>query len=457
MKWAYKCVLFVTVLLTVSSCNDTDELGLLLQPEGDKIALRMDTFAVQTFNGYVDAISAQCDTTSMSLGEFYDAKYGSTKAELLVQLAPPVGYKFAPDSLNPTPDSLVLYMYYNTWFGSKTAPLEISIYELNKQALVYDKTYYSNLDVADFTDKSVLMGKRMITSVDQTLADSVLEDDDYQPAFRYKFSTAQLQRFFDIPRSAYASEEAFAQQFKGMYITTKYGASTMIYFNQIDLKLFYHYTYQKNGKDTIVNTSVVYPANKEVRQLNKFSHSDVLSNTTLSDSVVYAKAPAGMFPRVVVPIGQIRRKVRSEISGKLFNVNSAMLVVEATELQTDGLALPVPTYMTLIRRSKIDQFVKENHIPQTNDSIAVLGTYDSTNKNYVFDLSYFLNYEIPPQSINDKPEETLEMLLVPSTVVLNSAGAITHIRALRKLGAVTLRSGSNPNSPMRMKVIYSGF
>jgi len=457
MKLVYKYVVLLLVLLTVSSCNDTDQLGLLLQPEGDKITLCVDTFAVQTINGYVDAISAQCDTTSMALGEFYDAKYGSTKAELLVQLAPPVGYKFAPDSLNPTPDSLILYMYYNTSFGSKTAPLEISIYELNKQALEYDKMYYSNLNIADFTDQSILMGKRVITSVDQTLTDSVLESSTYQPSFRYKFSQEQVQRFFDIPQAAYASEEAFANYFKGMYITTKYGASTMMYFNQIDLKLFYHYTYQKNGKDTIVNTSVVYPANKEVRQLNKFSHSDVLTNTTVSDSVVYVKAPAGLFPRVILPIGQIRRKVRNEIPGKLFSANSAMFVVEATELQTEDFSLPVPKYMTLIRRSKIDQFITENHIPQTYDSIAVLGTYNSTNQNYVFDLSYFLNYEIPPQTINDKSDETLELLLVPSTVVLNSAGSITHIRALRKLAAVTLRSGSNSNSPMRMKVIYSGF
>lgn len=456
MKRAYKLVLFAVLALVVSSCNDTEQLGLLLQPEGDKIALRMDTFTVETQNAYVDSISAQCDTSSMALGEFYDAKYGSTKAELLVQLAPPVGYKFAPDSLNPTPDSLVLYMYYDSWFGSKTSPLELSIYELNKQPLVYDQTYYSNLNVADFTDQSILMGKRMVTSVDQTLPDSVLNDNNYNPLVRYKFSKEQLDRFFAIPHSAYASEEQFAQYFKGMYITTKYGASTVLYFNQIDLKLFYHYTYNKNGKDTIVNTSIVYPANKEVRQLNKFSHTDVLA-TTISDSVVYAKSPAGMFPSVTLPIGQIRRKVRSEIGSRLFNVNSAMLVVEATELQTGTLAIPVPEYMTLIRRSKIEEFVTKNHIPQTADSIAVLGTYNSKTKSYVFDLSYFLNSEIPPHYVNDNTDETLDLLLVPSSVVLSSSGTITSVRALRKMGAVTLRSGTNANSPMRLKVIYSGF
>ena len=173
--------------------------------------------------------------------------------------------------------------------------------------------------------------------------------------------------------------------------------------------------------------------------------------------MVYAKSPAGMFPCVTLPIGQIRRKVRSEIGSRLFNVNSAMLVVEATELQTGTLAIPVPEYMTLIRRSKIEEFVTKNHIPQTADSIAVLGTYNSKTKSYVFDLSYFLNSEIPPHYVNDKTDEKLELLLVPSSVVLSSSGTITSVRALRKMGAVTLRSGTNANSPMRLKVIYSGF
>jgi hypothetical protein len=111
----------------------------------------------------------------------------------------------------------------------------------------------------------------------------------------------------------------------------------------------------------------------------------------------------------------------------------------------------------LIRGSKIDDFVTKNHLLQMSDSVAVLGMYNSKTKSYVFDLSYFLNSEIPPHYTKDKTDETLELLLVPSSVSLNSSGAITSIKPLRKMGAVTLRSGTNTESPMRLKVIYSGF
>jgi hypothetical protein len=84
-----------------------------------------------------------------------------TKGEIIVQLAPPVDYEFPPEANNPQPDSLVLYMYYRTWFGLSNTPLEISIYELNKKTPDYSTTYYTNLDVSEFTDKSVMMGKKI--------------------------------------------------------------------------------------------------------------------------------------------------------------------------------------------------------------------------------------------------------------------------------------------------------
>lgn len=454
MKWANNWLLFA-VLLGAVACDDTGNTGLIIQPEQDQIQLFTDTFGVQATNAYVNAISAQCDTTSMLLGEVYDKKFGTTKAELLVQLSPPIGYEFAPDSLNPTADSLVLYMYYSSWFGSSISPLELSIYEINKQSLVYDKVYYSNLNIADFTDESILMGKRTITSVDQTLADSVLTSDDYYPLFRYVFSTEQLNRFFNIPHAAYASQEAFDNYFKGLYITTKYGASTMMYFNQIDLKLFYHYTYNKNGQDTIVNTSIVYPANKEVRQLNKISHFDLEDNLTLEDSVFYVKAPAGIFPQVQFPIGAIRHKVKGQLGDKLFNVNSASLIAEATEIDESDMAMPIPTYMLLIKASKVADFITQNHVPISRDSIAVLATYDSDDQNYVFDMSYFLDYEVRRDENNFT--EVDELVMIPVSVTLNSSGSITSVRAQRKVGAVTLRSGFNNDSPLRVKIIYNGF
>lgn len=447
--------LLALVALAAFGCTDAKQTGLVVQPEGDRITVFADTFAVTAYESYDNVISAQCDTAAMALGEFYSERFGSTKAELLVQLAPPVGYEFAPDSLHPTPDSLVLYMYYNSYFGSETAPLEISIYEIDKQSIAYDKIYYSNLDVADFTDESILMGRRVITSVDQTLPDSVRNAKGYVPSFRYKFSDEQMNRFFSLPRTAYQSYESFAEEFKGMYITTKYGASTMIYFNQISLKLFYHYNVRRDGRDTLLYTSVIFPANREVRQLNRFEHGRFVADSLADDSLLLVKSPAGIYPRVRIPVGAMRQRIRDNIGNRLYNVSSAVLEAEVAAQDKGDLALPMPTALLLLRESQLEKFAFNSFTPQNADSTGAVALYDSKNDRYQFDLAYLMTYEV--RDSYDQTDDIETFAIVPCKVVYDSSGGVSSVMPLRQLSGLSLRSASNAMSPLRIKMIYNGF
>lgn len=451
----WRNALLALVAVAAIGCTDTKQTGLVVQPEDDKIVVFVDTFAVTADESYDNVISAQCDTATMALGEFYSERFGSTKAELLVQLAPPVGYQFAPDSLNPTPDSLVLYMYYNSYFGSATAPLEISIYEIDKQAIAYNEVYYSDLDVSDFTDESVLMGRRVITSVDQTLPDSILDADGYVPSFRYKFSDEQMHRFFNMPHTAYQSIEAFVNEFKGMYITTKYGASTMLYFNQIALKLFYHYNVHRDGKDTLLQTSIVFPANREVRQLNRFEHGRFATDHWDNDSLLIVKSPAGVFPRVQIPVGAMRQKIRANIGNKLYNVSSAVLDAEVVEQDESELALPIPTALLLLRESQLEDFAINDFVPQQTDSTGVVAVYNSETGCYQFDLAYLMTYEV--RDSYDKTDDVETFAIVPCRVLYDSSGDISSVLPLRQLSGLCLRSAKNAKSPLRIKMIYNGF
>ena len=132
-------------LFLLLACDNDEGTGLIIQPEKDKISVYADTVGVTSSDFFVEKISAQIDT--LLLGEYYDAKFGLTKGEIIVQLAPPVDYEFPPEANNPQPDSLVLYMYYRTWFGLSNTPLEISIYELNKKTPDYSTTYYTKRSV----------------------------------------------------------------------------------------------------------------------------------------------------------------------------------------------------------------------------------------------------------------------------------------------------------------------
>ena len=447
--------LLALTALAAFGCTDSKQAGLVVQPEDDRITVFTDTFSVTANESYNNVITAQCDTSAMALGEFYSERFGSTKAELLVQFAPPVGYEFPPDSLLPTPDSLVLYMYYNSYFGSKTAPLEISIYEIDKQAIAYDKIYYSDLDVSDFTDESVLMGRRVITSVDQTLPDSVLDASDYVPSFRYKFSDEQMNRFFNLPQAAYQSREAFLDEFKGLYITTKYGASTMLYFNQIAMKLFYHYNVHRDNKDTLLHTSIIFPANREVRQLNRFEHGQFVADPLADDSILLVKSPAGLYPRVHIPVGKMRQQIRANIGDNLYNVNSAVLEAEVVAHDDGDLTLPTPSALLLLRESQLDKFATDEFVPQSVDSLGAVALYDSDKKLYQFDLAYLMTYEV--RDSYDKTDDEETFAIVPCKVLYNSSGNISSVSPLRQLSGLSLRSANNTLSPMRIKMIYNGF
>lgn len=445
----------IAVIAIVTSCKNDESVGINIQPQEDEITICSDTFLIESENYYVPAISAQADT--MILGEFYSEKYGTTKAELLLQIAPPIDYRFPEEKYNPQPDSLILAMYYNTWFGSPYSPLEFSVYEINKQPIDYNTQYLSNLNIGDFCDSTILMGKRLMTSIDLSRADSVKEDTAATPYVRYKFDQTQLDRFFNMPQEVYKNEEDFLNEFKGLYITTRYGSSSLIYFNQITMHLYYHYTYKKNGKDTIVNTSIIFPSNKEVRQLNKFTHPNI-ENITCHDSINYIKSAAGIYPKIHIPIGRMSKRIYSKIGDKQLNINAAEIIIENTQNDSTDGYMGRPYYLLALTTEQFDDFIKYNTIPSTTDTTAVIATYNSSKGGYKLDLAYFITKYLRNEMVEE--DDVIEMILMPvnlETSTSSTSTSISSIKPLTKLAATTIRSGKNEHSPMRIKILYNGF
>jgi hypothetical protein len=453
-----KYFIYVIIAATaiVTSCKNDESVGITIQPQEDEIIVDSDTFIIESENYYVPAISAQAD--SMILGEFYNETYGTTKAELLVQIAPPIDYRFPEAKYKPEPDSLVLMMYYNSWVGSAYAPLEFSIYEINKQPIDYNTQYLSNLNIGDFTDSTILMGKRLMTSIDLSRADSLEEDTAIMPYVRYKFDQVQLERFFNIPQEVYKDEEAFLDEFKGLYITTRYGSSTLICFNQITMYLYYHYTYQTNGKDTVVNTSIIYPSNKEVRQLNKFTHPNIEEVTVCNDSINFIKSAAGIYPKIRIPIGEMSKRIYSKIGDKQLNVNAAEIIIEDIKYDTTNTYLGKPFYLLALTTDQFDDFLKYNTMPSATDTTAVIASYSTSHKGYKLDLAYFITKHLRNEIVEE--DDVIEMILMPvlaETSTSTETSTIANIKPLTQLAVSTIRSGKNEYSPMRLKILYNGF
>jgi hypothetical protein len=224
--------------------------------------------------------------------------------------------------------------------------------------------------------------------------------------------------------------------------------------------LYYHYTYKKNGQDTIVNTSVIFPSNKEVRQLNKFTHPDIEQVAQCHDSINYIKSAAGIYPKIRIPIGKMSKRIYSTIGDRQLNVNAAEIIIEDIAYDSTDVFMGMPSYLLALTTDQFDDFIKYNTIPTATDTTAIIANYSSSKKGYKLDLAYFITKYLRNQTVEE--DDVIEMILMPVNIestmsTTTGATSVTKIAPLTQLSATTIRSGKNEYSPMRLKILYNGF
>ena len=456
---SYPIFLLFLLSLFVFSCSDNlSDIGSGIQPLSDQITVKPDTFHLTSQTTFVDYIYSKPD--SFLLGTYYDTKFGSTKAEILAQVNCPVGFKFPPLSV---PDSASVVLLYDSWFGSKDSPLDVNIYEMNKGTFNYSQLYQSNIDPSLYTDQSIKLSERIFSAKDvvRLRADT--------SAIIFQLNSDFVKRFFND--SYFASTNAFLDQFKGMYITANYGSGTLLNIAQINLRYYYHYTYiTKNvhgGDSTVtVNNNLFFPANSEVRQVNRFLHLDRASVVKPADSVNYVASPANLDANIVIPLNRIYTRMNDSIKNKKnLTVNSAVLKVEATDIITDTVTAPTTKYLLLIKEEAINRFFNNKELP--SDTCAVLASHsvalvvNTTNvyqDYYTFNIPKLIANELKVAKQNNTvPADQLNLRLIPVQVTLDANSNITSVKQDNLMSAVTIRSGKNPYSPLRLNLVYSGF
>jgi hypothetical protein len=157
--------------------------------------------------------------------------------------------------------------------------------------------------------------------------------------------------------------------------------------------------------------------------------------------------------------------MNQRIAGKKLEINSATIRVEATNIDIDTVAAPTVRYMLLIKEEAYQRFFNNNELP--SDTCAVLGSHTValvTGSTTLYQDYY--SYSVAKLVANElkiaktkgaTPADKMNMLLVPVQVKFNSSSVITSVKQDYLLSAVTIRSGKNTYSPLRLNVVYSGF
>ena len=459
----------------MASC-DTDLAGIgssILTP-GDSIVVKADTFSL---NSRIDSSSAIVSLPDSALLGELESDYGTIRAEILTQLTCPEGYEYPS---NAVIDSISLFFYYTSWVGDGYAPLSVNVYEMDGKQLNYSRQYKTDINLSDYCSrtKSILRNRRIIVASEKR--DSMLSSSNvYVPMVRMMTdSTSDFFRRFSAIRK-FTTQDEFNKQFKGLLLETDFGSATMLNVKDIAMGVYYHFSYDKAGRDTTVNDIKVFYANSEVRTVNRISYmdKDALLRNLANDSTRYNYiiGPAGVHTRISLPVRQMEQRMHQNLIETIFStgdtlikrpyVNLAELRVDvenvfsgsASTLTRNDWLQPAP-YMLLVRDASAERVLKGSEIP--TDTCAIVGTLTQGTDSlgnptyyYSYDLATLLTYELR----KDSTPAWLDMRLVPvdvQTATTSSTTIISSVREAQTLSATKIRSAA---SGLTLKMVYSGF
>lgn len=466
--------IFLLALLSLCACKDSNVSGTgsTLLTESDGIVVGCDTFAISSEMDHAVRITFSPD--SMLLGEA-DNMFGTVKADIFTQLACPLDFRYPAGS---EVDSVVLYLYYRSWYGDGKAPISLRVYRMDKATFDYNGYYSYDIDPQEYCtlhDSTFLLSEPFVQTA-EGYTDSTYSSlaSSYVPYIRLKLSSEFAKSFFKI--KDFSSQEEFNNRFKGLYITTDFGGSTVLHISSLSMSVHYHFAYSKQGTDTIVSDEKFFYANSEVRQVNRVVYPvDFLEDLSeYDDSVMFVVSPANIYTRLKLPMKSISKAIRDTLHNKRPYVNQAQLKIPILnyfvrpkeEEIRDTWANPA-NYMLIIREESAWRFFFDRELPSDTCGILASITTETaedgtTQYSYVYDLAQLLTNQLRENN-NDS---VLNMLLIPvtvgttttsSTAYSSGTTSITSVRPMQTISATAIRSTASKQSPTALRVTYSGF
>ena len=484
MRKRFSWIVFLCALVCAwTSCkNDVANTGQSVLGEEDAIIVLADTFSFSSRIDSCAAIISQAD--SFLLGEL-ETDYGLLRASILTQLACPEGYHYPADFSVDSVDSICLFMYYSSWVGDANSPIAVNAYMLDKKTFRYSSTYPTDLNIDDYCsrDKSILCNHRIVVASEKL--DSVQNSSGkYIPMVRMRVNDDFTREFASI--QSFDDQAAFNELFKGLLIETSFGSSTMLNVTDIALGVYYHFSYNKAGRDTVVNDMKAFYANSEVRTVNHLYYQDKAQWLDElkqdSDTYNYIIAPAGVYTRMSFPMAQIADSIivqmRDPVTGDTIKrpyVNKAQVRVSVENVFSGSKSeitrndwLQPSDYMLLIKESSMERFFAEKELP--TDTCALLGqlTQDkdadgNTIYYYSYDMSDFISNWVRDRMLPENQrkyasdESVLNMLLVPVSVGTSTSSSTTVVSSVRQQQTMSATKIKSAKNGMQLEMVYSGF
>ncbi|KUK78155.1 MAG: hypothetical protein XD92_0492, partial [Proteiniphilum acetatigenes] len=359
----YKALFVAFLLILTRSCDDTlDPVGFTIQPGMDNLTVGIDTLQLMSRTIQLDSIYAR--TTNPVLGEYLDPVFGSIKSGYMGEFYLPKGAGFKPGA---TVDSVKAVLSYTTMMGDSLAPMELSVYELNRS--LKDAGNYTHINPAEYVDMTKPIGKKVFTGKNNT----------YHTEYYSSGYTTQPYKVYDIHvdlpmtigerfLNEYNKPEhgmlnnlnQFRQFFPGLYFTTSFGKSTILNVNTTSLNVHYHYTEaggSSSGEDTVRSDALRLYITPDVTQINtiRSNNQQLLEE---NDSHTYVKSPAGVVTEITFPFSEIHHELKS----RALNLANFTLYALPDAMENPLVKISPPDYLLLVNRDSLDGFFEKGKL-----------------------------------------------------------------------------------------------
>lgn len=426
----------IAAAIALSACDDsTSTIGSSLVTDRSEIIIDS-TFTITGSTTVNNDLPSR--TTTQILGSLDAKEYGRFSSEFVTQFMPALKIDTTGVSINDI-DSIRMYLFYlkGDFTGDSIVPMGLKVYPLTKQL---PSEIYSNFDPDGYYDES-----NCWTPKSQIYTGNALHNDSIgNLAYRsvivnlpLSFGKKFYQEYLDNP-ATFATPQAFAQFFPGIYVKNSFGSGRVINFNETRVVLYYrqHAKVTKDNvtRDTVYNIASAYMAvTPEIISNNIINlelSSELKQMASNADEPIIV-APAGYDVELTMPIPEIIHRYRTQ-GGEMSVINSLAISIPAKEIANKYNILPPKNVLLVLSKDK-DDFYANNKI--TDDLTSFLATYDDVNQCYTFlNMRQYLLDMLAKDEL--KPED-YTFTLTPVNVTTESTSSSYYQQGTTFITAIT--------------------
>ena len=380
-----KHLLLFVALIFFASCKKVPNIGSTLQPSSSyiKVAFTGEQNIVAETER-IDSLSTKAASLSL-VGDLNDPIFGNSNLSFYTQVG--LTSNSVKWEEGATTDSIVLQMIYSGYYGDTLTPLTLKVYEVTESMSGDSMTYYSNTSFA-YGDE---LASYTFSPRPKTRAN--IDDDSLTAAvIRIPIDNALGERFISN-ESQFASNSAFMNYFKGLYVSCEPVSSTgsICYFNLLNTKSYIRMYYHSDHDTTFYDFNV---SDKYIR-FNHFEHdyntatNPIAFDDTTSNQYLFVQSTAGVRSRLIFPnIAQWAKDMNTNVL-----INEAKLIMNGANgmingVDNDTAMFTQPVQLVVVKANEDGSY---SILPdQLVGTTYFNGMYDSKNDQVWFRISEYI-------------------------------------------------------------------